>query len=224
MMGMRIRKGFTLIEIVVGVTIATVLAVAFYATFSLGGSAASQAEDRARRAGEAATILYDIASAIAALETTNPPTSFLQTVGAYPNTLSQLTTPITTADRNSCNRAGDAYLATAPPDPPEPPGYTQGWQGPYYRIDFPPNGTTQIANGFVLQDDLIRVPAVPPGANPKGADLAGRLQMRMLGVSLLDAQAMDLVVDNVVSDIAGTVKYANTDPTNVNFEITVSGC
>ncbi len=222
-MGTRLRSGFTMIEVVVGVTIATVLAVAFYATFSLGGSTASEAEDRARRAGEASLILYDLASAIAALETTNPPTSFLQTVGAYPNTLSQLTTPITTADRNSCNRTTDAYVATIPPATLERPGYTQGWKGPYYRIEFPAGGTSQIANGFILQDDLIRVPAVPP-SNPKADEWAGRLQMRMIGATLLDAQALDATVDNFIDGAAGTVKYANTDPTDVNFEITVSRC
>jgi prepilin-type N-terminal cleavage/methylation domain-containing protein len=220
---MRLRSGFTMIEVVVGVTIATVLAVAFYATFSLGSSTTSEAENRARRAGEAAAILYDLASEIAALETTNPPISFLQTVGAYPNTLSQLSAQITTADRNSCNRVTDAYSGTAPPTPLERPGYTQGWQGPYYRIEFAAAGTTQIAEGFILQDDLVRVPTTPP-ANPKGAELAGRLQMRMIGVTLLDAQALDLGVDNLVSGTAGTVKYANTDPTDVNFEITVSNC
>lgn len=222
-MGHSRRRGFTLIEVAVGVTIAAVLGVAFYAAFNLGSSSTSEAEDRARRAGEAATVLYDIASTIAALETTNPPTSFLQTVGAYPSTLSQLSTPITTADRNSCDRPADAYRGTAPPTPLVRPGYTQGWKGPYYRMEFTAGGT-QIANGFVLQDDLVRVPAVPPGNNPSGADVAGRLQMRMLGVSLLDAQALDVAVDNTVSGTAGTVKYANTDPTNVNFEITVSRC
>jgi prepilin-type N-terminal cleavage/methylation domain-containing protein len=222
-MSTRAKSGFTMIEIVVGLTIATVLAVAFYATFSLGSSTTSEAENRARRAGEAAAILYDLASEIAALETTNPPTSFLQTVGAYPNTLSQLSTQITTADRNSCNRVTDAYSGAAPPSPLERPGYTQGWKGPYYRIEFPSGGTTQIAEGFILQDDLVRDPTVPPN-NPKGAEFSGRLQMRMIGVTLLDAQALDLGVDNLVSGTAGTVKYANTDPTDVNFEITVSDC
>lgn len=222
-MGKLSKRGFTLIEVAVGVTIAAILAVAFYVTFSLGSSTTSEAEDRARRAGEAATILYDIASTIAALETTNPPTSFLQTVGAYPNTLSQLSTPITTADRNSCNRPTDAYLGTPPPDPLVRPGYTQGWKGPYYRMEFVAGGTTQIAKGFALQDDLIRVPATPPN-NPKADELAGRLQMRMPGVALLDAQALDAGVDYYVSGTAGTVKYTISDPTDVNFEITVSGC
>ena len=224
MMGKTVKRGFTLIEVAVGVTIAAVLGVAFYAAFSLGSSTTSEAEDRARRAGDAATVLYDIASTIAALETTNPPTSFLQTVGAYPNTLSQLSTQITTADRNSCNRPTDAYLGAAPPTPLQRPGYTQGWKGPYYRMEFVAGGTTPIANGFVLQDDLIRVPAIPPGNNPSGEEWTGRLQTRMIGVTLLDAQALDLAVDNAVNGLAGTVKYVTADPTDVNFEITVSRC
>ena len=222
-MGKPSRFGFTMIEVVVGVTIAAVLAFAFYATFSLGGSALSAEEQRAQRAGEAGIILFDIASAIAALETTNPPTSFLQTVGAYPNNLAQLTTPITTADRNSCNRATDAYLGTAVPDPPQEPGYVLGWKGPYYRMSFVAGGTTQLAQGFLLQDDLIRVPTTPPN-NPRGADLAGRLQMQMTNVALLDAQALDAAVDQVVSGSFGTGRYATANPTTVSYEIMVSGC
>src|SRR5687767_6205959 len=133
---MRGRIGFTLIEAVVGVTIAAILAVGFY--LSVGSKAAASAADEiAEQAAITAFSLYDITSAIAALETTNPPVSFKQTVGAYPSALSQLTTPITTADRNSCDRTTDAYLGTAPPAFPGNPGYTQGWKGPYYSLTFP---------------------------------------------------------------------------------------
>lgn len=223
-MGTSRRTAFTLIEVVVGVTIAAVLAFAFYVT--LGGAdsgSSSSADDRARRAGEAATLLHDIARAIAALETTNPPESFLQTVGAYPNTLSQLTTPITTTDRNSCNRASDRYLGTAVPTPPTNPGYVLGWKGPYYRMDFVAGGATQIANGFALQDDLIRSPATPP-PTPRPDEQAGRLLMRMNTVTQLDAQALDAIVDYTISGTAGTVRYAGTDPTTVDYAITVSRC
>lgn len=221
---MRTRTGFTLIEAVVGVAIAAILAFAFYATFaSQGGGGDSDADDRARRAGEAGVVLFDIASAIAALETTNPPVSYLQTVGAYPTRLSQLTTQITTADRNSCDRPADAYNGGAVPTPPAYPGYTQGWKGPYYILAFPLNGTTQLAEGFVVQDDMIRIPP-DVGNNPNANALAGRLLIRMPSVSQLDALALDEVVDKTISNSSGTVRYTGSDPTVVDYELRVSGC
>lgn len=222
-MGQRMKRGFTLIEVVVGVTIAAVLAAAFYFTFNTSSSSQG-GDDRSARAGAAAVALFDIASAIAALETTNPPFSFLQTVGAYPSRLSQITTPITTADRNSCDRVTDAYLGTAPPNPPVNPGYTQGWKGPYYIVSFPLNGTVQLAPGFLVQDDMIRIPG-NPGNNPNANQKAGRLQIVFPSVALLDAQALDLAVDSTSSDSTGTVRFNPAlNPTAVAYELRVSGC
>lgn len=223
MMGRLSKVGFTLIEAVVGVTIAAVLAAAFYFTFDASRSGGQGGDDRSARANAAAVALFDIASAIAALETTNPPFSFLQTVGAYPSRLSQITTPITTADRNSCDRVTDAYLGTAPPNPPVNPGYTQGWKGPYYIVAFPLNGTVQLAPGFLVQDDMIRIPA-NTGNNPKANEKAGRLQIVLPSVALLDAQALDVAVDSTSSGTSGTVRFAATDPTTVAYELRVSGC
>lgn len=220
-MAMR-RNAFTLIEVVVGVTIAAILAVGFYVTVGSSGSL-SAADDRARRASQAAFTLWDIATAIAALETTNPPVSYLQTVGAYPTALSQLTVPITTADRNSCDRAGDAYLAGAVPADPVNPGYVQGWKGPYFSLSFPPGGTTQITEGFIAQDDLIRIPSNPVN-NPKGSEWAGRLLIRMNNVAQLDAQALDAEIDRTVDNALGTVRYTASDPTSVDYELRVSRC
>lgn len=207
----------------VGVAIAAALAVAFYATFGRAGGNTSDADDRARRAGQAATVLFDIATAIAALETTNPPSSFLQTVGAYPGTLSQLTVPITTSDRNSCNRPTDAYSGGAVPTKPANPGYVQGWAGPYYTMSFVPGGATQLSQGFVTQDSLIRIPSNPVN-NPKGSEWAGRLLIRMTNVSLADAQALDAAVDQIVDGASGTVRYPMTDPTSADYELRVSRC
>lgn len=216
------RKGFTLIEAIVGVTIASVLATAFYLAMKLGSSG-SDAEDRAQRAGQAGLALFDIVNAIAALETTNPPVSFRQTVGAYPTRLSQLTNPIVAGDGNSCDRPADAYSTAAVPQNPGNPGYIQGWQGPYSTYTFMVGGMTHLAEGFVTQDDMVRVPANPP-SNPKGDEWAGRLQVVMPSVTLLDAQALDAAVDLTVSGTAGTVRYAATDPTVLQYEIRVSRC
>ena len=222
-MGTLAKSGFTLIEAAVGLTIAAVLAAAFYFSFN-ASSSAQGGDDRAQRAAAAAASLFDIASAIAALETTNPPVSFLQTVGAYPAKLSQITTQITTADRNSCNRPTDAYLGTTPPNPAVNPGYTQGWKGPYYIVAFPLNGTVQLAPGFIVQDSMIRIPSSPPGNNPSANQKAGRLQMVFNGVTQADAVALDVAVDSVTNRDQGTVRYGTSDPTIVFYELRVSGC
>ena len=219
-----LRNGFTLIEAVVGVTIAAILSFAIYMVAGSRSMGGSEADDRAERAGQAAAVLFDIASAIAALETTNPPVSYLQTVGAYPTRLSQLTAPITTADRNSCDRVADSYTAAAiPASGPAYPGHTLGWKGPYYIVAFVLNGTTQVASGFVVQDDMIRIPA-NVGNNPRDNDLAGQLQIRMNNVTQLDAVALDAAVDLTISGTAGTVRYTGADPTAVEYELRVSGC
>lgn len=217
------RRGFTLIEAIVGITIAAVLATAFYLTMKLPGSSASAAEDAAERAASAAATLFDIVNAMAALETTNPPFSFKQTVGAMPSALSQLTNPITTAQRNSCDRAGDAYITGIPPAVPGNPGYVNGWKGPYSTFTFVAGGTTQIAKGFTAQDDLVRVPANPPN-NPKDAEWAGRLQIVFPSVTQMDAQALDAAVDFTMSGTAGTVRYTASDPTALQYEVRVSRC
>ena len=219
----RRRPGFTLVEAVVGVTIAAVLATAYYLTMKLPGSSGSAAEDAAERAAAAATSLFDIVNAIASLETTNPPTSFRQTVGAMPSALSQLTNPITITQRNSCDRVTDSYSAAAVPAIPGNPGYVAGWNGPYSTYTFLAGGSTQIAEGFVAQDDLVRVPANPVN-NPKDAEWAGRLQIVFPSVAQADAQALDAAVDYTISGTAGTVRYTASDPTALQYEIRVSRC
>lgn len=206
-----------------GVTIAAVLATAFYLTMKLPGSSASAAEDAAERAANAAASLFDIVNAIASLETTNPPTSFRQTVGAMPTALSQLTNPIALGQRNSCDRVTDAYIVGAPPAVPGNPGYISGWKGPYSTYTFVAGGTTQIAKGFIAQDDLVRVPANPVN-NPKDAEWAGRLQIVFPSATQQDAQALDAAVDLTISGTAGTVRYAASDPTALQYEIRVSRC
>ena len=220
-MGRR-RQGFTLIEAIVGITIASVLATAFYLTMKLntvGGST----QDAAERASNTAVALFDIVNSIAALETTNPPYSFKQTVGAYPTRLSQLTTPLVAGDRNSCDRVEDAYLTTAVPQFPANPGYVLGWKGPYSVYTFPTGGAIQLASGFIAQDDLVRVPTSPVN-NAKDAEWAGRLQIVFPTVTQSDAQALDAAVDLTISGTSGTVRYTATDPTAVQYEIRVSRC
>ena len=46
----------------------------------------------------------------------------------------------------------------------------------------------------------------------------------MTTVTLADAQGLDAAVDGTVDGTAGTVVYAATDPTTVDYLMTVSGC
>jgi prepilin-type N-terminal cleavage/methylation domain-containing protein len=220
--GLKGLEGFTLVEAMVGVAIAAILAFGYYATIG-SKSATSVAADRAERAANAAISLFELANAIAAIETTNPPSSFLQQVGAYPSALSQLTIPITITDRNSCDRAGDVYLTGAVPAPPVEPGYVNGWKGPYFILAFVAGANTQLASGFTVQDDMVRLPASPV-TNPKGDEWAGQLQIRLPSVTQLDAQALDAAVDLTISGTSGTVRYTASDPTVVNYELRVHGC
>jgi hypothetical protein len=46
----------------------------------------------------------------------------------------------------------------------------------------------------------------------------------MPNVALRDAQGLDGAVDDAVSGTAGTVRYAATDPTTVDYYVLISGC
>ncbi|HET9454887.1 MAG TPA: hypothetical protein VFO66_11440, partial [Gemmatimonadaceae bacterium] len=95
---------------------------------------------------------------------------------------------------------------------------------PYYIVSFPLNGSVQLAPGFLVQDDMVRVPA-NPGNNPSANQKAGRLQIVFPSVALLDAQALDLAVDSTSSDSTGTVRFNPAlNPTQVAYELRVSGC
>jgi hypothetical protein len=205
------RDGLTLFEVVSGIAIAAILSFAFYATFSRRGDQTS-ADERVARATAAATLLFDIASAIADRENTNTPTSFRQTVGAYPTALSQLTARITGADRNSCDRVTDVFSAAS----------VAAWNGPYVTTTFVAGATTRLVSGYNVQDDMVRVPASPPGGG--NSQLAARLQIHMPSVTQADAQALDAVVDQTLSGASGTVRYTASDPTTLDYELTVSGC
>jgi hypothetical protein len=212
-------------EAVVGVAITAVLGIAVvsFATSAVGGVSGGGTSDAAVRATEAAVALDRIATAIAQLETTNPPTSFFQTVGSYPSKLSQLTILITTSDRNSCDRVTDVYSGAALPALPDEPGYVAGWKGPYSIYTFTTSGGFVAATGFTTQDDLVRVPTTPVN-NPTGDELAGRLLIRMPSVVLSDALALDEAVDKLISGTSGTVRYGAGDPVTLDYEIRVSGC
>jgi prepilin-type N-terminal cleavage/methylation domain-containing protein len=216
------RRGFTLAEILVALAIAATLGVAIFAVNS-SSLVESGSLDTDTRATDARNKLSQIADAIAALQSTNPASSFLQTIGAYPLRLSQLTTQITTSDRNACKRAGtDNYTSAAiPTTGPDAPGYTLGWISPYFAQELPQAGGFELASGYVTQDTLVRSPAVPTGS---GSGQFGTLSIRLPSVVRADALALDAKVDFVVDGTKGTLRYGAGDPVQVNYLLIVSGC
>jgi prepilin-type N-terminal cleavage/methylation domain-containing protein len=194
------KHGFTLIEVVVGVAIVAIVAAIYMFTVP------SESPGDRERYDTTASDLYDLAQSIAGNEPTRGQVSFRYVVGAYPSTLSQLTTPITTGNTNICGATFSAAQVAK-------------WLNPFWsRVLL--TGGTNIASGFTLQDALVRLTAVPtPGLNQ-----AGTMVLRFASVTLADAQGLDGVVDESVSGTVGTVRYAATDPTTVDYYILISGC
>ena len=213
---MNVRAGVTLIEMVVGVAILTILA-----SIAISTDLVVSSNDR-ERYDEAAGTLGEIAQVIAGSEPTNPQTSFKWVIQRYPRALSQLTTPITTAQTSICNVV---YTAT----------FTARWLNPFWSKEFRSTGTT-IVPGFTLQDNLGTFPDAGLGfyngttgvlqAAPTGPGFRtdGIISLRMPSVTQADAQGLDAAVDGTLSGVAGTVRYAGTDPTAVDYLIMVSGC
>ena len=211
-----VRTGVTLVEMIVATAI-----VAIIASIVISTDLVVSANDR-ERYDEAAETLGELALAIAGSEPTNTQTSFKWVIQRYPQKLSHLTTPITTGGRDICNIA---YTAT----------FVGRWLNPFWPKQFMTTGTT-IVRGFTLQDDLGTFPTAGWGyfngttgvqqLAPSGVGFRtdGIISLRMTSVSQADAQGLDAAVDGTLSGTAGTVRYAATDPTSVDYLIMVSGC
>lgn len=115
--------------------------------------------------------------------------AFRQHVGFYPGALSHLTRPISTADASAC---GTPY---APAD-------SAGWRGPYLNRLVPPDGLP-LPVGEAL-DTLVRELAVPR-PDPM-------LRIRIAGLQLDEAHALDALLDGVVSAGAGGFRWTGADP------------
>ncbi len=202
------KPGFSIVEIVTALAIIAVLTGILLANIN-----PETPNDRARY-DAAADALRQLANAIAANEATKPPRSFHQVVGVYPEKLSHLTTPITTADKNLC---GDAYtgpVGTAGTN-------TYKWQkaaNAFWGRDLLTSGTP-LVRGFTVQNAIVRKFAVQTGAG----STANVMQLVMPSVTLTDAQGLDVAIDGVADGTKGTVLYATpsptTNPTSVSYSI-----
>jgi prepilin-type N-terminal cleavage/methylation domain-containing protein len=196
------RGGFSLVEIVTAVAVLAVLGTIILYVYS-----PVTANDRQRYA-TVADGLQNIAWAIARQEPMVSPAnagSFFHKVGVYPGKLSDLTDPITTAEKNIC---GSSFYTAA---------QVSAWK-PFYFRDL--RDGTPLAPGFALQDALVLVRrphiTVPPPT------FWGRMAIRFPSVTLADAEGLDLTMDGTVDATSGGITYSSTDPTPVLYALPFS--
>lgn len=205
--GAKVRAGLTILEVLVSLVILAVIGAAVLSTTN------PERESDQARVQAVAEKLEDLREVIAGYEATGTATSFRQTIGALPSRLSHLTTPISTAQTNSC---GQAYTGTA--------AGTQVaiWllSGPYYTFEMKAAGTP-LGQGFTPQDLLIKTPVGVPVGNQ-----AGTLTIRFPSVAIDDANALELIVDGIANTTAGHVRFvpAGTAPVQVDYLMSVYGC
>jgi len=211
------RRAFSLAEVITATAILAIIGSIVISTDLVVSS-----NDR-ERFDAAADTLQKLALAIGGSDPTNAQTSFKWVIQRYPRKLSQLTTPITTGGTDIC---GVAYTA---------PTFTSRWLEPFWPKEFQTTGTVLVP-GFTVQDNLGTFPDANLGyfngatgarqAAPSGVGFRtdGIISVRMPSVTLSDAQGLDAAVDGDISGSSGTVRYAATDPTAVDYLIMVSGC
>jgi prepilin-type N-terminal cleavage/methylation domain-containing protein len=210
------RAGFSLAEVIVATAI-----LAIIASVVVSSRVVALSGDRERYQAVADS-LSDLASAIGRSDPTTAQKSFKWVIRKYPAKLSQLTTPITTADRDICGTPYTAALTTR-------------WLEPFWPTELRAEGVN-LAKGFTAQDDLATFPNPNLGfrngttgafqASPSGVGFRtdGAIAIRMPNVSLTDAQGLDAAVDGPIDGTAGTMLYPASDPTTVDYLILVSGC
>lgn len=165
------RRAFTLVEVVVA--LAVILILAAVAVPQLGGYLDQ------KRVAETKVQLELIRDALY-----GPSTSFYTVVTAHAGALSQLSTPITTSDRDACN----AFFTG---------GDVNRWddQGPYVNFMITANGmATPIGQA---RNALTRL----------GSGVTRQLRITIDDAPLADAQALDELVDGTAGAASGTVQY-----------------
>ena len=223
-------RGFTLVEMIVAIAIIGIMGVTIFVanagTRQRGLSDTDNIEKAART-------LTDLSEAIALWteRRSGPPTSFFHVIGSNPGTLSHLTTPITTTQRNSCARGTPLTNATRY-------GNNQVglWEGQFFRQELPTTGFL-IAPGFFANDTLLRYsaqynPAGPPffveQYFPSGnTTAAGTLAIVMPNVKYTDAVALAQRVEGDTMGVFGAIRFTRNltnTPVTVEFQIGIHGC
>jgi hypothetical protein len=181
----------------------------------------------------AARILTDLSEAIALWteRRSGEPTSFFHIIGTYPGKLSQLTTPITTSDRNSCGLGLPQQNATRFKN-----AEVNRWEGQFFRQELPTTGFL-IAPGFFANDQMLRYSAVFNPAGPPyfaeeyfpsgNTTTPGTLAIVIPNVKYTDAVALAQRVEGDPTGVFGAVRFlpnGTNAPVTVEFHIAIHGC
>jgi type II secretory pathway pseudopilin PulG len=226
----RLRPALTLIETVVALAIVGIVAL----TIAIAtGSASQRSVNELDNVERAARILTDLSEAIALWteRRSGEPTSFFHIIGTYPGKLSQLTTPITTSDRNSCGLGLPLQNATRFKN-----AEVNRWEGQFFRQELPTTGFL-IAPGFFANDQMLRYSAVFNPAGPPyfaeeyfpsgNTTTPGTLAIIIPNVKYTDAVALAQRVEGDPTGVFGAVRFTpnvTNAPVTVEFHIAIHGC
>lgn len=230
-MSSRARRGLTLIEMVVATGLVAIIAVVIVLSNTVDTSQRGLSDSD--NIEKAARTLADLSEAVALWTNkgTGAQTSFFQVIGSNPATLSQLTTPITTSDRNSCGRSSpqtnsSKYAASE----------VNRWAGQFFRQELPPSGFL-VAPGFFADDTLLRYSAVYNAAGPpyfqqeyfSSTDhtTPGTLAIVMRNVAYVDAIALAQRVEGDTMGVFGAVRFTRNGtnaPVTLEYHIGIHGC
>lgn len=226
----RLRRAFTLIEMVVAAAVVSILGLTL---FLASGQTAQRGLSDLDNVEKAARTLADLSEAMALWteRRSGPPTSFYHIIGMNPGTLSQLTSVITTSQRNSCARGTPLNNATK-----YGTSEVNLWEGQFFRQELPSTGFL-VAPGFFANDTLLRYSAVFDAGGPPffveeyfptgNTTTPGTLAIVMQNVKYTDAVALAQRVEGDTMGIIGAVRFTrNTTntPVTIEYHIGIHGC
>jgi prepilin-type N-terminal cleavage/methylation domain-containing protein len=223
------RRGLSLFEVVLALAILAVLAVGV-----LTWQANASADAGLDNIEQTARVLSEFSEAIGLYTNTKASkvTSFFQVIGAAPRALSQLTSPISASDRNSCGASVPQTNAST---------YTSAqvgaWAGQFFRHPLPTTGYL-IAPGFFADDTLKRYSATfnaggPPYFQEQYFDngdktTPGTIAIVIRNVKIEDARALAQRSEGDRTGVRGAVRFDNTaldgSLVTVEYHINIHGC